>query len=218
MLLNTSAFKQPILLVRHGQAAHHLSGEPGGSTDHPLVENGKKQLTCLADALTPCLKNIPVTLLSSNLSRAADSARILGAALGCAVTTDPRLREFDSGDATGLSAEERKKTEVKPSGPLWDWRPYPHAETWREFCLRVSACMGSAWPAPDNGLLLVVGHFGTLYNIVVWWLGLKEAWFNDLNLSFHTDPASLSLLDINRWNEHALVFLNRTDHLNGGNH
>jgi len=93
--------------------------------------------------------------------------------------------------------------------PRLDWRPYPQAETWREFHLRVAECMErlTADPAP----MLLVTHGGTIVNIVAWWLRLGVDQLPQV--SFPVDPASLSVLRIGRSNEHTLERLNDTAHL-----
>lgn len=95
--------------------------------------------------------------------------------------------------------------------PLCDWRPYPQAETWREFHARVAGCMERLTLDPTP--LLLVTHGGTIIRIVSWWLGLEtELW---TRVAFGIAPASLSVLRINRWQEHTLERLNDTAHLHG---
>jgi probable phosphoglycerate mutase len=90
-----------------------------------------------------------------------------------------------------------------------DWRPYPQSETWREFYQRVAECLDRLTrdPAP----LLLVTHGGTIVNIVAWWLGLEVDQLS--RVSFPVAPASLSVLTVNHWQEHALERLNDTAHL-----
>ena len=72
-----------IILVRHGEAEHHVRKLTGGWTDSALTENGCQQLRLLA----ACLKNDftghhPPLVVSSDLMRASKGAQLIADALG----------------------------------------------------------------------------------------------------------------------------------------
>ena len=90
-----------------------------------------------------------------------------------------------------------------------DWRPYPQAETLREFYLRVAECMDRL--TQDPAPLLLVTHGGTIMAIVAWWLRLDMDLIS--HVSFTAAPASLSVLRTNRWDGRDLERLNDTGHL-----
>jgi broad specificity phosphatase PhoE len=84
-----------ILLARHGETNDNL--EPirvQGFTDTPLNETGRRQALELADRVAD--EGI-VSLWSSDLSRARETAQIVGAQIGLEVRLDPRLREANRG-------------------------------------------------------------------------------------------------------------------------
>ena len=93
--------------------------------------------------------------------------------------------------------------------PQVDWQPYPQAETWRAFYQRVAACMERLTSDPTP--LLLITHGGTIMQIVAWWLHLDMDQLSQV--SFFVEPASLSVLTVNRWNDRTLERLNDTAHL-----
>jgi probable phosphoglycerate mutase len=106
--------------------------------------------------------------------------------------------------------EEADKIRREPAEPLGDWQPYPEAETWGQFYWRVANAMDRLIEKQD-GLLLLMTHGGTLVNIVIWWLQLRNEMFP--KMSFGAHPASISVLRVNQWGEHMLERLNDTAHL-----
>jgi 2,3-bisphosphoglycerate-dependent phosphoglycerate mutase len=90
-----------LLLARHGQTDDNL--EPvraQGFTDTPLNEVGRGQARELAE-LIACSGVRIASLWSSDLSRAAQTARTVGDRIALGVRFDPRLREGDRGEWEG---------------------------------------------------------------------------------------------------------------------
>ena len=90
-----------LLLARHGQTDDNI--EPiraQGFTDTPLNEVGRRQAHELAELVASSGVGIG-SLWCSDLSRAAETARIVGARIGLEAKSDPRLREGDRGDWEG---------------------------------------------------------------------------------------------------------------------
>jgi broad specificity phosphatase PhoE len=88
-----------LYLARHGQTNANL--EPirvQGFTDTPLNHTGRRQAVELAERVAPL--GI-ASLWSSDLSRARETAEIVGARLGLEARLDPRLREANRGDWEG---------------------------------------------------------------------------------------------------------------------
>ncbi len=85
-----------VLLVRHGQTDDNRPPiRVQGFTDTPLNETGRRQAAQTAERIA----RWPVvgSLWSSDLSRARETAEILGAAIGLIPRLDPRLREASRG-------------------------------------------------------------------------------------------------------------------------
>lgn len=76
--------------MRHGQTDWNAQGRIQGHTDIPLNDHGHQQARDAVDRI----RGLPITrIISSDLSRALDTARPAAQALGLPVTTDARLRE-----------------------------------------------------------------------------------------------------------------------------
>jgi glucosyl-3-phosphoglycerate phosphatase len=92
-----------LVLVRHGRTAWNVDQRAQGHTDVPLDEVGAAQ----ARAAAPVLAGLaPVTVWSSDLTRAATTARPVAEALSLPLHRDSRLREFDLGERTGMTMPE----------------------------------------------------------------------------------------------------------------
>lgn len=94
---------RPLLLARHGETADNAARRFQGSRNPPLNERGRAQAAALAEAL----RGEPIAALwTSPLARAAETAEIVGAALGLPPQLDDRLREIDVGDWAGRTYAE----------------------------------------------------------------------------------------------------------------
>jgi probable phosphoglycerate mutase len=97
-----------LLLVRHGETDWNADGRLQGHTDRPLNDFGRRQAGRLAEELA---EEKLEAIYASDLSRARETAEIVGARLGLAVVLDPDLREKDWGTWEGLTAVERERVE-----------------------------------------------------------------------------------------------------------
>jgi len=154
-----------ILLIRHGESTWNAAGRWQGWGDPPLSARGRAQAAALAEQLVP--EGI-VQLVSSDLGRAAQTARILGEAFGLVPALDARLRERDLGRWSGLSEGEilaefpselvrfrAREPGVRPGG----------GESRTEFVSRVApALRGLAGLAGEAGAgaLAIVTHLGVI--------------------------------------------------------
>src|SRR5688572_7485281 len=92
-----------VVLVRHGQTNDNLPPlRFQGRRDTPLNDVGRAEMRRLAEAATPGY----AALISSDLDRAAESARILAEPLGLQPQTDPRWSESHRGRWEGLLMED----------------------------------------------------------------------------------------------------------------
>jgi 2,3-bisphosphoglycerate-dependent phosphoglycerate mutase len=99
-----------LLLVRHGETDWNAEGRLQGHTDRPLNAHGRKQAKDLAERLAGEGAD---AIYASDLSRAKETAEILGARLGLPVVIDADLREKNWGNWEGLTGDERIHVEFQ---------------------------------------------------------------------------------------------------------
>jgi probable phosphoglycerate mutase len=198
----------PLVLIRHGEAEHHVRSITGGWTDTDLTEKGVLQSSLLSARLSRELDGVSVHLGSSNLRRAMQTAQIISNALGVDPQVYPALTDLNNGVAAGRTHAEAKALAIPPSEPLLDWQPYPQAESWRQFFTRVTQFMDE-FSAQQGATTLLVTHSATVHAIIEWWLGLPV----DSPTYFDVDPASITVLRLSRWGERSVERLNDTAHL-----
>lgn len=198
-----------LILVRHGEAEHLLTGVVGGWTDTKLTEWGRQQAQATGERLARVLSKTPVNFYSSDLSRAKETAELISAPIGQAPVTVKELRELNNGLAANLTKEEAKKIANPQTEPILDWIPYPEAESWNMMHRRLSDFMMSI-QNDLHDITLIVSHSNSIVSLIHHWLGFKEDMFN---VSFDIDPCSITRLRVNRWNEKTISKLNDTAHL-----
>ena len=92
-----------VLLLRHGRTEWNAQRRFQGQADPPLDEVGRAQAYEVAGLIAAVR---PDVLITSDLARAAQTAAIVGAAIGLPVTPEPRLRERGLGHWEGLTRED----------------------------------------------------------------------------------------------------------------
>lgn len=90
-----------LVVWRHGETDHNASGIWQGQLDTALSDKGREQARSAAAVLAAYK---PSVILSSDLQRAADTARTLASQLGLQVRYDERLREIHAGLWQGMTA------------------------------------------------------------------------------------------------------------------
>ena len=160
--MGESAGAGPLYLARHGETNDNL--EPirvQGFTDTPLNDTGRHQAAELAERAAGLG---PVSLWSSDLSRARETAEIVGARVGLVPRLDARLREANRGRWEGhrFIDIEREEPELYAA-----WRRagenfrFPGGESLRDQLNRVKAALADV---RRSGQLpaLVVCHGGSI--------------------------------------------------------
>lgn len=89
-----------LIVWRHGETDHNVSGIWQGHLDTDLSARGEEQARVAAEAL---VAQEPSRIVSSDLRRAARTADALGEATGLSVSYDERLREIHVGTWQGRS-------------------------------------------------------------------------------------------------------------------
>ena len=131
-----------VLLARHGETDDNRPPlRFQGWRDTPLNDTGRRQAEELARRLAA---EPPLALWSSDLSRARETAEIVGGHLGLAVRLDPRLREANRGRWEGRLFDDVAHEEPElyaawmRAGDTWR---FPGGESLLEQQQRVLACI-----------------------------------------------------------------------------
>jgi broad specificity phosphatase PhoE len=153
---------QAVLLARHGQTDDNRPPlRFQGWRDTPLNANGRRQAAELAERIAG---DGIVSLWSSDLSRARETAEIVGARLRLKATLDPRLREANRGRWEGRLFSDVADDEPElfaawmRAGP--EWR-FPGGESLLEQQQRVAACVQDIRAAGESPVLAVC-HGGSI--------------------------------------------------------
>jgi broad specificity phosphatase PhoE len=152
------------LLARHGETDDNVAPMRfQGYTDTPLNDTGRRQAAELAEKVAARAQPI-ASLWASDLSRARETAAIVGARIGLEPTLDPRLREGARGRWERHRFEEIERDEPERYAA---WRRggagfrFPGGESLLDQQLRVTASLRdihAAGPLPA----LVVCHGGSI--------------------------------------------------------
>jgi len=145
-----------LLLVRHGETDWNADGRLQGQTDRPLSEFGRRQARQLADELAA---EELEAIYASDLSRARETAEMVGERLGLATVLDPDLREKDWGTWEGLTAVERDRVEFVGES----------TEAHQERILHALRRIAERHP---GGRVLVVTHGGSMRRVQTAALGM----------------------------------------------
>lgn len=201
-----------IIIIQHCQSEHHINNMSGGWTDTPLTDLGRKQAYLIGTRLSKVLNRDEFTIYSSDLKRAKQTAEIIGRELGLVVNEDKELREINTGEAVGKSKEWVRQNRNPRTSDAFDldYQEFEGGETWRQFYNRVCNCMTRLYNSEDKNLILAT-HGGTMGYIVAWWMGFKPEMLE--NSCFIASVGSLSILQVNTYNQHVLKVFNDTSHL-----
>lgn len=163
--------RRTLLLVRHGQTADNASRVFQGQGGRGLNDEGRRQARQLAQRLRTAGVD---RIVSSDLERAVETARIVGAALSLEAEADEALREVNVGAWTGLSyaeVAERYPEEWAAWGAGNDIRR-GGGETYAELALRIAGAVERIVAAGDHETIVVVSHGAALRSFVCRLLGL----------------------------------------------
>ncbi|MDD5041870.1 MAG: class I tRNA ligase family protein [Candidatus Peribacteraceae bacterium] len=147
--------------VRHGETDWNKQRKlQGGNGDIPLNENGRQQANDLAKKLK---RKKFDAIVSSDLSRTAETAKILSAELGVPVAASWEiLRERHQGDWSGRSTDEIRQEFSMPQGVSISFHPGspPNGETRSAFLSRVDHALNELLRTFAGKRILLIGHGG----------------------------------------------------------
>lgn len=161
-----------VYLVRHGETQWNAERRIQGQSDSPLTAKGEQQAWQVAERA----KTLGIThIISSDLGRTQQTARIIAEACGCDIILDSRLRELDMGvleqrhvDTLTEQEEGWRRTLVNGTE---DGR-IPEGESMQELSVRVQAALADCLKLPQGSRPLLVSHGIALGCLVSTILGL----------------------------------------------
>lgn len=143
-----------------------MTGHWQGQGDSPLSDRGVEQAEALAERLSGASFD---RFVSSDLSRAADTARAVGARIGVTPELHQRWREIDVGDWEGLTREEVKERFPEQIEALKGGHPIKigGAESWLELAQRVNGALQDLRAELEPGQRAAVfAHGGVIASLV----------------------------------------------------
>ncbi len=201
-----------ILLLRHGESAAHVEGEPfplvDGHGDPPLAPAGVEQAVLAAERLVATGEPIAQVYVTT-LRRTVETAAPLLARLGGAAIVEADLREVHLGDWEG--GEFRRR--IADGDPIAErlfaeqrWEVIPGAEPADHFRARVRRGVQRIAAAHPDQLVVAVVHGGVIGEVVNLAAGSTGFTFTG------ADNASIShvVIDGDRW---LVRCFNDTSHL-----
>ena len=161
-----------VYLVRHGETQWNAERRIQGQSDSPLTEKGVQQAWQVAERA----RTLGIThVITSDLGRTQQTARIIADACGCDVMLEPRLRELDMGvlekrhiDTLTEAEEGWRRTLVNGTE---DGR-IPEGESMQELSVRMHAALAECLKLPAGSRPLLVSHGIALGCLVSTILGL----------------------------------------------
>jgi probable phosphoglycerate mutase len=180
-----------ICLVRHAQSVSNAKGVWQGQGDSPLSEAGRKQVEALARALAAERWDL---ILSSDLSRAADTAL----ASGASVEHDRQWREIDVGAWEGLSMEQVVDRFPEQIEALKARRTFAigGGESWPEVFERADASLAALRRRmPEGGRAIVFTHGGIIAALLSGLLGARDRFPWPLGRMRNTGRTTLRFLE-----------------------
>jgi broad specificity phosphatase PhoE len=149
-----------IFLARHGESDWNVENRFQGHTDRPLTERGREQARALADLVLA--ENVEA-IYTSPLSRARETASIVGVRTGLDVVPVNGLREVNTGSWSGLS---RAEVQARFPEGFERWisggSGWEDGETYEEMGERVLGAVRKIAAAHPGGRILVISHGGPI--------------------------------------------------------
>lgn len=189
-----------LILLRHGQTHHNATRRMQGHLDTKLADAGWEGARKAAALLT----NAGITrIVTSDLSRAADTAGVVAEKIGVDLSIDPRLRETDLGDWQDLRHDE---VDEKFPGARARWR---HDATWAppggesrmDVAHRARPVIDELMIEHDeweDSAVLIVAHGGTISALTGSLLGFTPEMFPLLSSLSNTHFAMLTARPVYR--------------------
>jgi broad specificity phosphatase PhoE len=201
------------LLIRHAESVGNAERRLQGQGDFPLSARGFAQAERLARYLAE--NDRPAALYASPLLRTQQTAEFIAQACACPIQSLPQVREYDFGEASGLTWAEIADrypgliAAVRARTP--DYPKYPGEEGREQFRTRVcDAVFGIAATNASLDQVAIVTHAGPIVVTCLNVLGLPY----QRPAAFAVENCSITTVEFSS-NDPVLVATNDTCHLRG---
>ncbi|HEY2811343.1 MAG TPA: histidine phosphatase family protein [Rhabdochlamydiaceae bacterium] len=154
-----------LYLVRHGQTDWNVQGKLQGHADIPLNKAGRAEAVGLSEKISEIDFDI---CFSSDLQRAIETARILGATRPLTIKTVPALRERNFGLWEGRLFSEL--LEYEKGG-----QPFPNIESDGEIQKRIFPLLNEIASSYPGATVLIVTHGGVIRSLVAHLLNIDSS-------------------------------------------
>lgn len=193
-LRHPAAGETTLYLVRHGQTDSNVRGILHGSTDVPLDAHGLRQARCVADRIA---EDVTIdALLSSPLTRALTTARIIGARIGIEPIALAELVEMDFGALEGLTVDRIEAEHPDVARRMRDFTDddlvWPGGESRSGFHRRVLTAFEAILADYVSRTVVVVAHGGVIGSYLAQIHGISP---NDWE-AYHLGNCSLTHLHV----------------------
>lgn len=151
-----------VIVVRHGQTEWNVEARIQGQGDSKLTAEGRAQARAIAARLAAQPFDV---LVSSDLGRAAETARAIAERCRKPIVLDARLRERHFGVGEGMTYEEVDSAYPGAFARIRNVDPdfvIPGGESRRQLHERVVSAMDSIARTHDGKTIVVVTHGGVL--------------------------------------------------------
>ena len=144
-----------LIVVRHGESEANRKRVFAGQTDSPLTAAGREQARAVAQALAA----EPIArVISSDLSRARETAEAIASPRGLPVEATPALREWDVGDLVGLDRDGTVRRYGDVRRFFEPGSRVPGGESFEEVVTRVTRFVDGIVPAAIGRTVCLVAH------------------------------------------------------------
>jgi probable phosphoglycerate mutase len=198
-----------VFLVRHGATQLTAEGRFSGSAGVELSAEGRWQAAQLGERLRRERLNAAYT---SPMSRAAETARIVGESCSLEIEARDGLREISHGHWEGLTRSE-VEARFADEYAAWEEDPFTYAPAGGESGVAVLAralpVLREIVTAHAGGRVLVVSHKATIRLLLSSLLGIDARGYRD---RLDQAPACLNILDFRDPVRVRLIAFNDTNH------
>ncbi|MCM2532699.1 histidine phosphatase family protein [Neobacillus pocheonensis] len=171
-----------IVLVRHGETNENAAHCYLGHFDAELNDNGRKQLSLFTEKLKQVTPIDSPSLYSSDLSRAMESAQIIGGEIQLRPVSEFPLRELNFGDWEGKTYDDIFLQDQKHL-EMWIQDPFtvapPNGETLQQLGKRFDDWLDhQLLNINQNKTIIMVSHGGPIRWFLSKWVkgDAKEFW------------------------------------------